>query len=630
MTSRPGFDSGELGEPPPDSGVRPPSRIGEASCRPKRTPKRRDSIPRPAAALSLALAAILLCVGNGLATRPVVATSTLQSAPAPATLSPAPRLGALVPLTGGLSAYGPGMANAVQLVGEQVNASGGLRGTNLSVYAEDSQTDPNAAKAAASDLIQAKGVQAIVGDATASGTLAAFQVAQPAGIVMMSPSASSPPISTADTGDLLWRTTASDSLEGKAAASLAFANFSYRRVGGLAPGNPYGRAVGASFQENFTALGGTGLIVILYTEYQPDHTAELTELFSTNPQAVFLVAFPPSGQVIIQNWWANHAAWPTHWILNDGMEDQTTSDQLRSAGSNPTGFTGLAPSRSPNAPGLDAYALYRSAYLARFGQQPTYYSENAYDAAFVLALAMYVANSTDPSQFRAALRYVANPPGVTILPGQRAEAIAALDAGQNIDYWGAANRVDFDRYGDTGTSYAIWLVNDTGAIGTSAVLEESLFWTPAPEDALPVHVDIASPAGGAFLAGLATIRGTASATGGIVSVEIRVDGSVWQTATGTATWTFDLNTTALIDGPHQIGARSFDGAHYSPEATVDVTVDNTPPSIQIFYPHDGGFVNASFFSASWTPSDTVSGIDRVEVQLDTEAPLLVPGRAIGP
>ncbi|OLE60413.1 MAG: hypothetical protein AUI36_12370, partial [Cyanobacteria bacterium 13_1_40CM_2_61_4] len=351
-----------------------------------RNPSRRDSIPRPAATLSLALAAILLCVGNGLATLPVVATSPLRIAPAPATLSPAPRLGALVPLTGGLSAYGPGMANAVQLVGEQVNASGGLRGTNLSVYAEDSQTDPNAAKAAALHLIQAKGVQAIVGDATASGTLAAFQVAQPAGIVMMSPSASSPLLSTADTGDLLWRTTASDSLEGKAAASLAFTNFSYRRMGVLAPNSPYGRAVGGSFQENFTTLGGTILIVVLYNEGQTDYSSALTALFSMNPDAVFLVAFPASGQLIFQNWWANHAAWPTHWILNDGMDDQSTFDQLRSAGVNTTGFTGLAPSRSPNATGLDAYARYRSAYVARFGQEPTYYSENAYDAAFVLAL----------------------------------------------------------------------------------------------------------------------------------------------------------------------------------------------------------------------------------------------------
>ncbi len=585
------------------------------------------SIPRPAATLSLALVAMLLCVGNGLATLSVVATSTLRSGLVPAMLSPPPRLGALVPLTGGLSAYGPGMANAVQLVGEQVNASGGLRGTNLSVFAEDSQTDPNAAKAAASDLIQAKGVQAIVGDASASGTLAAFQVAQPAGIVMMSPSASSPLLSTVDTGDLLWRTTASDSLEGKAAASLAFTNFSYRRMGILVPNNPYGRAVGASFQENFTTLGGTVLLVVLYNEYQTDYSSALTALFSMNPDAVFLVAFPPSGQVIIQNWWANHTAWPTHWILNDGMEDQKTFDQLRSAGVNTTGFTGLAPSRSPNARGLDAYARYRSAYFARFGQEPTYYSENAYDAAFVLALAMYVANSTDPTQFRAALRYVANPPGRTILPGQWPEAIAALDAGENIDYWGAANRVDFDRYGDVGTAYGVWLVNETGVIGTAAVLDEPIFWTPAPEDSLPPHVAISSPTEGALLSGVSTIQGTANASLGIVAVQVQVDGGVWQNATGSATWTFDLDTTTLTDGPHRIAARTFDGTHYSSEATVDVTVDNSPPSVVIQSPLAGAYVAASLAMANWSATDAVSGIERIEVQLDTSTPLVLPGTA---
>lgn len=604
-----------------------PPGIGETSCRLKRTPTRRDSIPRPAATLSLILAAVLLSTGSSLASAPVVATSTLPSAVVPAVLSPSPRLGALLPLTGALSLFGTSMANAVELLDEQVNASGGIRGTNLTVYVEDSQTDPNAARAAASDLIQNKGVQAIVGDAYAGGTLAAFPVAEAAGVVMMSPSATSAALSTVDSGDLLWRTTASDSLEGKAAASLAFTNFSYRRMGVLAPNNPYGRAVGVSFQENFTALGGTVLVVVLYNEYQTDYSSALTALFSMNPDAVFLVAFPANGRLIIQNWWANHAAWPTHWILSDGMDDQSTFDQLRSAGVNTTGFMGLVPSRSPNATGLDAYARYRSAYIARFGQEPTYYSENAYDAAFVLALAMYVANSTDPSEFRFALRYVANPPGRPILPGQWAEAIAVLDSGENIDYWGAANRVDFDRYGDVGTAYGVWLVNETGVIGTAAVLDEPIFWTPAPEDSLPSHVAIISPSGGALLSGVSTIRGTANASLGIVAVQVQVDAGAWQNATGSATWTFDLDTTALTDGPHLVAARAFDGTHYSSVVTVDVTVDNSPPSVVIQSPLAGAYVAASLATANWSATDLVSGIERIEVQLDASAPLVLPGTA---
>src|SRR5437773_1629946 len=589
---------------------------GEGSCRRKGTPSRRDSIPRPAATLSLILAAILLCTGISLAAGPVVATSVRRSAVAPSLLSPSPRLGALLPLTGALGLYGTSMANAVGLLEEQVNASGGIRGTNLTVYVEDSQTDPNAARAAATDLIQNKGVQAIVGDAYAGGTLAAFPVAQAAGVVMMSPSATSATLSTVDSGDLLWRTTASGRLQGKAAASLAWTNLSYQRLGVLARNDSYGRNIASSFDENFTALGGTVPIVILYLDSATDHTAELTSLFSTNPQAVFLAAYPYDGQIILQNWWANHAAWPTHWIFTDGMDDQTTMDSLRSNGVETGNFTGLALSRSPTPTGVDAYERYRSAYAARFGQEPTLLSENAYDAAFILALAMEAADSTDPTQFRSALRHVANPPGHTILPGQWAEALAALDAGENIDYWGAANRADFDRYGDVGTAYGVWLVDGAGVIRTVEVLDEPIFWTPAPEDPLPPHVAISSPTEGALLSGVSTIRGTANASLGIAAIQVHVDGGEWQNATGNVTWTFDLNTTALNDGPHRIAARTFDGTHYSSEATIDVTVDNSPPSVVIRSPLAGAYVAASLAIANWSATDPVSGVERTFIRVD--------------
>src|SRR5205807_1064808 len=79
------------------------------------------------------------------------------------TVSPAPTIGALLPLTGGLSFFGTDMAKAIQLLDEQVNGSGGVRGSNLTVHVVDSQTDPVAARNGATTLIQQKGVQAIVG-----------------------------------------------------------------------------------------------------------------------------------------------------------------------------------------------------------------------------------------------------------------------------------------------------------------------------------------------------------------------------------------------------------------------------------------------------------------------------------
>src|SRR5207244_1457976 len=323
-------------------------------------------------------------------------------------------------------------------------------------------------------------------------------------------------------------------LQGKAAALLSYNNLSYRRIGILAANNAYGNALATSFLENFTVLGGTIPILVYYTPNQADYSADLTILFSTNPEAVYLVAYPYEGTIILNNWWSNHAAWPPHWILTDGM---------------------------------------------------------------------------------------------TILPGQWAQAVAALDAGQDIDYWGAANRVDFDMYGDTGTAYSVWQVNITGTIGEVAVLDEPLFRTPGPEGSLPIAVRVQWPTSASFLSGPVTIAGTASAANGLVAVQVRVDAGTWANATGTSNWTFPLDTTGLADGPHQIGARSFDGTNYSAEVTVAVTVDNTPPSLRIDRPQAGSFV-ASSFSSAWTAWDPGSGIEHLMIQLDTDSPMVLPGSAI--
>ena len=547
----------------------------------------------------------------------------------PAVLSPAPTMGALLPLTGALSFFGTNMAKAIQLLDEQVNTAGGIRGSNLTVHVVDSQTDPVAARNGATTLIQQYGVQAIVGGVASSEALAAFPVVQAAGVVLMSPSATIANISTIDSNDSLWRTTASDRLQGKAGAVLAYNNLSYNKIGILAMNSPYGRAIGTSFLENFTQLGGTVPILVYFTPYQSDYSSDLTALFATNPQAVYLIAYPNDGQTILLDWWSNHVAWPTHWILTEAMDDQMTMDQLRSAGVDTTGFIGLNPTRSPTATGMDAYERFRSAFAARFGSDPTLLSENAYDSAFVLAIAMHAAGTTDPSVFRTAIRYVANPPGTTILPGQWAQAVAALDAGQDIDYWGAANRVDFDVYGDTGTAYSVWQVNASGAIANVGVLDEPLFWTPAPEGSLLPTVHVQSPIPGSFLSGRVTISGTASAARGLVAVQVRVDGGSWENATGTSNWTFDLDTTGLADGAHDIGARSADGVNYSAVDTVSLAVDNTPPTLTITLPVAGGYVASRLFSVSWYTADPISGVETIAIQVDAQPPVILPGTAIG-
>ena len=71
---------------------------------------------------------------------------------------------------------------------------------------------------------------------------------------------------------------------------------------------------------------------------------------------------------------------------------------------------------------------------------------------------------------RDALRFVANPPGTPILPGEWAKAKALLAQGEDIDYAGAAGSQNFDAAGDVPGTIGHWVIED-GRIRTVEILE---------------------------------------------------------------------------------------------------------------------------------------------------------------
>ena len=83
------------------------------------------------------------------------------------------------------------------------------------------------------------------------------------------------------------------------------------------------------------------------------------------------------------------------------------------------------------------------------------YASNSYDAAFILALAAEKAGSTDRAAIAGAIRDVANAPGEVILPGEWAKAKAAIAAGKDVNYEGAAGSQEFDANGDVPGSYSV-------------------------------------------------------------------------------------------------------------------------------------------------------------------------------
>ena len=410
----------------------------------------------------------------------VVLAAVLGGLFAPAA-KPALRIGTLLSLTGSLDDYGPGNTKGAQLAVEQINAAGGVLGQPIQLVSEDDQTLPAAAAGAMTKLVTTNHVNAVVGAQFSGGTVAALTIAKDNGVPMVSPSATSPSLSnTTLTGGWFFRTTPNDNLQGVVAAQYLYNNLSFRHINIMNINDPYGNGLAGVVKKKFIALGGTVNTTVQINPASPDFTGDLTTLFSTDPEAVYFIAFTNEGFTVMKNWFdglGTHPGWDRKWVFAEGLKSQVFIDQLRSGagidvtaikGTNPvTGFGGV-------------YATFADQYKARFfGQTPVLYTDNAYDAVWVIALAAQKAGAVDGTSIKNNLRAVGGPPGTVIKPGQWSQALTALAAGQDVDWEGAAGAENFDANGDVTGPYEIWGVNVTDQIVRLAFIPESLI-QPAP------------------------------------------------------------------------------------------------------------------------------------------------------
>jgi len=193
-------------------------------------------------------------------------------------------IGVLVSFTGALAVYGPDIYNGTVLGMEQINADGGLWGGNIVLHQQDDQTSPTAGATAAGILINTNNVSASIGSLASSVSIAAYDVAGPAGVLMMSPASTSPVFTTSDLLDLFWRTAPSDALQGRAAALYAYETAGWRKVSVFHISNAYGDGLGSVFEQGFEARGGSVMRNIGYVADQASYDSELAALFTPGSQ----------------------------------------------------------------------------------------------------------------------------------------------------------------------------------------------------------------------------------------------------------------------------------------------------------------------------------------------------------
>lgn len=95
---------------------------------------------------------------------------------------------------------------------------------------------------------------------------------------------------------------------------------------------------------------------------------------------------------------------------------------------------------------------------------------------------------------------------------------------------------------------------------------------------IPPTVNITSPRWGAEVHDTVTIQGTAAQgkdAAAIERVEVRIENGSWDTAVGTARWSYQWDSTNLSNGNYIAMARAYNGSGYSSLDAIVVRVRNT-------------------------------------------------------
>ncbi|HEX5613559.1 MAG TPA: ABC transporter substrate-binding protein [Acidimicrobiia bacterium] len=374
------------------------------------------------------------------------------------------KIGYLLPETGALDFLGPAMIQAVQMAADEINAAGGILGQDVELVAADDGTDADIASAATDGLI-ADGVDVIVGAAASGVSLAVIDKITDTPIVQCSPSNTGLQFTTYDDGGYYFRTAPPDNLQAQVLSDLITGDGG-QVVQIIARSDEYGEGFANALAEELNAAGAEAADPILYDPEATSFTAEAEALAAANADSIALIAFEEGGSVIQAAIAAGVGPDTVQWYGTDGIQSSSFYEAVDP--NNPavvSGIRGTAPSAAP----ADGEATFRERFEAFAPGVDTIFSGHAYDCVIVAALAAAAAGSDAAEAIQAEMNGVTGGGEQCLLV---ADCLELIEAGEDIDYDGAAGPLDFVDAGEPGAgAYDTWEFVDDGSV---SVIEESI------------------------------------------------------------------------------------------------------------------------------------------------------------
>ena len=320
------------------------------------------------------------------------------------------KIGGGFALTGDESALDLPAANGAKLAVKQINAAGGVNGSQIDFIVHDSQYKMDVTAQTAKQFVEQDKVPLMIGYTDTDSVLASGPTFQSAKIPFITVGATSPKIPT-QVGDMMFLACFGDNVQAAVGAEYSYKTFGHNAYFLWDKGVEYTTLLGGYFKSRFTELGGTIALEDSYDDKATDFSAQITKIKALSPQPDFyyVAAMPYNIGPLVKQFRDAGIAGPI--VGGDGYD---TPDLVKVAGAaaDNTFFTTHALMDATG--GTDGIKKFITDYKAEYGNDP----ENAfaalgYDTVYLLVDAIKRAGSTDSAAVKAAIEATKDFKGIT-------------------------------------------------------------------------------------------------------------------------------------------------------------------------------------------------------------------------
>lgn len=288
--------------------------------------------------------------------------------------------------SGDLASYGLPSLAAAKLVVKQANATGGVLGRQVELFAEDDVCKPEVAANTAAKLVT-EHVDAVIGHICSGATKAALGIYKAAHIVTISPSATNPALTNGKYPNF-FRTIASDDAQAKREVDFALNVLHVKKIAVIHDKGDYGKGL-AEFVRKFIEQSGRAQVVLFegVTPGAVDYSAIVQKIKHKRADAVIFGGYHPEASKVVRQ--MRRKRLKAYFISDDGVKDETF---IKVAGKYAEGVYATGPKdTSQNPLTKQAIASYKKVYH----KEPGAFFLNAYAATQALLNAINKAGSTD-------------------------------------------------------------------------------------------------------------------------------------------------------------------------------------------------------------------------------------------